>query len=391
MAGKKSVIETGVDKLVKLVSEYKKISVKDAAKELGVSVSSVEEWADFLEEEGIISIQAKFATVYLVEKKLSKKDLVEKVKTVRAEKESFVRRIESSINALERDHEEIKLIDSEFKQIKSLLEDKFLKLSKKLDKLEDFKKSHHQIGVRCNELEKDYEEKLKNLDSKLKKEERSYREVLAKVEEELENIKKERDKVTHMIDTEKDLHLQVEHLNKQIGHIRDEIEKENKQLDIDDQRLKKSADAAEGIKKDIESTSKDLDEVSKQFTASRKEIESMEKTFLKDVESLKTGDLDKIGSYKESREVVDRFRKFFDQTREIEGLIHKAEKEEEELKEHFEKLAKKVQAFTAVTSVPEIKNEMGSLQNELAEIESRKKLLAVQLMKLRNVVRSVIK
>ena len=391
MAGKKSVIETGVDKLVRLVSEHGKISVKDAARELGVSVSSVEEWADFLEEEGIISIQAKFATVYLVEKKISKRDLVEKVKTVRAEKESFVRRIESSINALERDHEEIKLIDSEFGKIKSLLEGRFLKLSEKLDRLEDFRKSHRQIGVKCRELESDYEKKLKDLDNRLRKEEKSYKEVLAKVDEELANIKKEREKVEQMKIAEKDLHSQVEHLNRQIGHIRDEIEKENKQLEIDEQRLKRSADTAESIRKDVESTSKELDDVSKQFSASRKEIESMEKTFLKDVERLSKGELDKIGTYKESKDIVEKFRKFFDQTREVEEMIHKAEKEEEELKSHFEKLAKKVQAFTAVTSVPEIKNEMSALHNELSEIESRKKLLAVNLMKLRSVVRSIIK
>ena len=43
-------IETGVDKLVKLVAKEKKIELGEAAKQLGVSPTVVQEWADFLDE-----------------------------------------------------------------------------------------------------------------------------------------------------------------------------------------------------------------------------------------------------------------------------------------------------------------------------------------------------
>jgi chromosome segregation ATPase len=390
MAGKKSVIETGVDKLVKLIAERTKISVKDAAKELGVSVSSIEEWADFLEEEGIISIQAHFATVYLVEKSISKKDVIEKVKAVREEKDAFVRRVESSINALQRDGEEIKLVDSEFRQIRSMLEEKFSKLGKKLDMLEDFRKSHQEMGQRCEQLEKSYDDKLNQLEFRLKKQEKAYHDTLADVEKELIQIKDERGKVTQMKVAEEDLHSKVVQINTMIEHVRKEIEKENEQLDIDEKRLNKSEELANSIKKEIESTSKELEAVSKQFVVSRRELEGMEKMFLKDVDSLKKGEFEKIGSYRESMQLTDKLKRFFAQANNVEDLIKKAEKEETELKEHFMKLGKKVQAFSAVTSAPEIKEEMASLHDELVEIESRKRLLGEQLKKLRSFVRSAM-
>ena len=53
MALAKSIIETGVDKLVNLVNTSGRISSLDAAKELGVSSAVIMEWADFLEEEGL--------------------------------------------------------------------------------------------------------------------------------------------------------------------------------------------------------------------------------------------------------------------------------------------------------------------------------------------------
>jgi chromosome segregation ATPase len=391
MVGKKSVIETGVDKLVNVISQYKKISVKQAAKELGVSASSVEEWADFLEEEGIISIQSHFATVYLVEKKISKRELTEKVKAVKDEKEQFMRRVESSINALERDSEEIKLIDSEFKRIKELLEDNFDKLSGKLSKLEDFRKSHRDIESRRKELEDEYEKKVDQVEDKLKKEHKEYEGVIADIEEELQKIREERKKVEQLKGAEKDLKSKVGDINSMIESIRKEIDKENEQLDVDEERLKKSEETAKSIKEEVQSHSKELDEVAAKVRDARKEIEKMEKDFVKDLESLSKGDLDRIGPYKESKRLIEKFKKFFSETKEIEGLIHKAEREEEEIRDHFKNLAKKVTAFSVVTSVPEIKKEMAGLHKELVEIESRKDVLASQLRRLRSVVRAVIK
>jgi exonuclease SbcC len=391
MAGKKSVIETGVDKLVKLVSQYKKISVKQAAKELGVSVSSVEEWSDFLEDEGIINLQSKFATVYLVEKKMGKKEVAEKVKAVKEEKEDFLRRVESSINAVERDSEEIKLIDSEFRKIKGMLEDNFSQLSRKLSDLEDFKKSHGRIERRRKELEEDYDEKIKRVESQLKDEHKEYEKVIGSIDAELKKIKEERDRIGELKSSEKEIHSKVNEINGMIEKIKAELEKENEQLDLDEDRLEKSESAAKSLREEIVSSSKEIEGVSKQVAASRKELEGMEKAFLKDIEALQRGDLDKIGPYRESKHLVEKLKKFFTQTRDVEDMIRRAEREEEEVREHFLKLAKKVSAFSVLTSIPEVKKEMEKLHKELEEIESRKNVLAEQLKKLRSVMRSLVK
>ncbi|MFC1741321.1 hypothetical protein ACFL3V_02190 [Nanoarchaeota archaeon] len=391
MVGKKSVIETGVDKLVKLITEYKKISVKDAAKELGVSVSSVEEWADFLEEEGIISIQSHFATVYLVERKIGKKELQEKVKVVRDEKENFIRKVESSINALSRDREEIKLIDSEFKHIKRILEDNFSKLNKQLGSLEDFRKGHKGLEAKKREIEDEYEGKINELESRLKKDQKRYTETFQAVEGEIDAIKKEREHLEVLQESENKLRSKVSEIDKLISHVRKEIDKGNEQIELDEERLDRSEKHAKEIRDELNTSAKGLVEMSKQVSISRKELEKMERDMLKDIENLSRGDLDKIGSYKESKQVIDKFKKFFSQANGVESLIEKAEKEEDELKEHFENLVKKVHAFSVVTSIPDIKKDMNSLKKELAEIESKKSTLGTQLRKLRTVVRAVVK
>ena len=47
-------IKTEVDSLVSLVNTEGRISVKDAARKLGVPVGTISEWAAFLEEDNVI-------------------------------------------------------------------------------------------------------------------------------------------------------------------------------------------------------------------------------------------------------------------------------------------------------------------------------------------------
>ena len=60
-----NTIKTRADELVKLVKRMGEISFEDAAKQLSVSPSTVESWANFLEEEKILSIKYNFTTPFL--------------------------------------------------------------------------------------------------------------------------------------------------------------------------------------------------------------------------------------------------------------------------------------------------------------------------------------
>ncbi len=390
MVVKKSVIETGVDKLVALVNERKRISVKDAAKELGVSVASVEDWADFLEEEGIISIETQLATVYLVERRLGKKELIEKLEQVKGEKEDFCRRVESSVNVLQRDIEETKRIDVEFSKIRTMLEDNFSKLSKKLQKLEDFKMSHREIEEKHTELESDYSKKIRALEGQLSEDQKKYHDIMSSIENEMTELKKEQEMICSMKASEKQLESKVAEINHFINQVKTEIDKSNRQLAVDEERIKRSSEIAKKIKEDIAANSKELDQVSLQLAASHKELGRMESEFMKDLEKMGSGDLEKIGPYKEGKELVDKVKTFFSQTKEVDDLIKKAEVEETELKNEYEKLTRKVAAFTAVTSVPDINKEMSELSAELQAIETKKSMLGAHLKKLRNVMRSLV-
>tara|TARA_Y100000034_G_scaffold88501_1_gene106246 strand:+ start:5890 stop:6321 length:432 start_codon:yes stop_codon:yes gene_type:complete len=62
-------ITTAVDSLVKLVNKKGRISLDDAAKELGLPQNILNEWSTFLDQEGILHIEYKFTTPFLISKK----------------------------------------------------------------------------------------------------------------------------------------------------------------------------------------------------------------------------------------------------------------------------------------------------------------------------------
>ncbi len=135
--GKTDVIETGVDKLVELIKKEKRISVKSAAVKLGVSTALIEEWANFLEEEGLIDIDYKVTTPYLVEKQLSKEQLEEKKQQFYQEKEILLRKAENTLEFLDDQGEEIKTIRQEFKRFKDDIEKEIEFAKRDLRELED--------------------------------------------------------------------------------------------------------------------------------------------------------------------------------------------------------------------------------------------------------------
>ncbi|MBS3119328.1 hypothetical protein J4475_00735, partial [Candidatus Woesearchaeota archaeon] len=89
MAEDFGTITTGVDRLVSLVGEKKSISVNDAAKVLDVPRHLIEEWADFLEEKGIIEVQFKLTTAYLVSRQISRADIKKRVNAFSSEQKNF--------------------------------------------------------------------------------------------------------------------------------------------------------------------------------------------------------------------------------------------------------------------------------------------------------------
>jgi DNA-binding transcriptional regulator YiaG len=80
------MVTTGVDDLIKLLSEFPKLSIEETAKRLNVSKKVLKSWIDFLVEEKILGIEYTFTTPFIY---LNKPHEQEKIKQIREEKLTY--------------------------------------------------------------------------------------------------------------------------------------------------------------------------------------------------------------------------------------------------------------------------------------------------------------
>src|SRR3989338_6657261 len=188
-----SVIETGVDRLVNLVDEKGRVSSADAAKELGVSTTVVMEWAEFLEEEGVIKIEYRFTKPFLIAKKLAKKDVQEKAKEFSGKKDVFVRKAEVSLSFLEKESEKLKSLKDEFDRIKKELGIDINSVKNELEELKNYEQLKLSLDRKVEEQKTLSMNKLQEITQQILREKERYRGMLSQIREEEKIL--ERDKV----------------------------------------------------------------------------------------------------------------------------------------------------------------------------------------------------
>ena len=173
-----SIIETGVDKLVNLINTRGKVSSYDASKELGVSATVIMEWADFLEEEGVISIEYKFTKPFLVARKITKKDLQEKAKEFSGNKDVFIRKAEVSLSFLNREAAKLNSIKDEFDKIKKDLGFDLSNVKNELGELEKYEQLKINLDKQIEKQRTTALDKIEFVTKQILREKKKYDDIL---------------------------------------------------------------------------------------------------------------------------------------------------------------------------------------------------------------------
>jgi soluble cytochrome b562 len=104
-------VSTAADELLRLVTQIGEISLKDAAARLHVPIQTVEAWATFLEEDGMLGLKYKLTTPYLVRPQKKKLEEAGKARVLRGKldmveaKNDFVSAQELLSSIAEKQHE----------------------------------------------------------------------------------------------------------------------------------------------------------------------------------------------------------------------------------------------------------------------------------------------
>jgi len=378
-------IKTGVDKLVDLVSEKKRVTVDDAAKKLGVGKDVVQEWAEFLEEEGIISLDYSLSKTWITEKKITKEDVLGSAKEVSSEKEALTRKIDVAITVLQDDTSGFENIRKEFKNIQGHIKNEVDVVKKQLSELERYDSLRNNIDKDVSKQRLNYDSIIKDAQDKLKLESQKYDELREVIEKERKNLEQYGQKLDELRRLRSDYERTVNSLKESLKNI-DEVMSGYKKKFEDSNKIIATYKGA------LDRLTAEISEKKGSTLAKRiQELKSEDERLLKNQLALENEIKEKLGALRSYAGIGDKVHKGFDgvfsKNISVEKLISEIENDKTDLVKELETLKSKVLAFTLMTNNTMIKTELKDMAYTLESFEHKKLSIKYKIEKLLGLIK----
>jgi chromosome segregation ATPase len=373
-------IKTGVDKLVELVSEKKRVTVEDAAKKLGVGKDVVQEWAEFLEEEGMVSLDYSLSKVWITEKKITKEEVLSSAKEVSSEKEALSRKIDVAITALQDEASGFENIRKEFTNIQGHIKNEVEVVKKQLAELERYDSLRNNIDKDVSKQRENYASFVKDAQEKLKLESQKYDELKGVIEKERKNLEQYGQKLEELKKLRNDYERTVASLKDSLKSI-DEV--------MNDYKNK-----FEGSNKTILVYKTALDKLTAEISEKKgalltkkiQELKLGEERLLKNQLELENEIKEKLGTLRSYSGIGDKVHKGFDgvfsKNITVEKLIAEIENDKTDLTKELEALKNKVMTFTLLTNNNSMKTQLKDMTATLESFERKKLAIRYKIEKL---------
>ncbi len=303
MAVEDLLISTGVDNLIRLVHDAGRIELKDAAKNLGLSSASVEEWARVLEEEGLIKLEYQLTKVYLAWVGTSPKEVARRSEQLADRKAELVSDVESMIGRLEARGEELDKLEQEFKKVSELLDPKFGGLKRRLDALREIEREKDSIFVSHVQKMEKAKEEYRKLNETLGSDEARTREMWNKLSEVQTAIEKIEPELAALGPMRKNISDLVTRLSQEAKSISDALSQHREglqNLDLISKDLKQRRGALGEMEGRITKIGAEIQELIKQLEMISREAEEQKKA-----EQALAGMRGKIDEFEQQRQRLE--------------------------------------------------------------------------------------
>jgi len=378
-------IKTGVDKLVELVSEKKKVTVDDAAKKLGVGKEVVQEWAEFLEEEGLVTLEYSFSKAWITEKKITKEDVLNGAKEVSSEKEALSRKIDVAITALQDETSGFEDIRKEFANIQSNIKEEINVVKSQLTQLERYDSLRKNLDKDVAKQRDTYDSFVKDAQEKLKLESQKYEELKSVIEKERKNLEQYGQKLDELKKLRNDY-------DRTLNSLKDSLKNIDGVMSDYKGRFNDSNKMIETYKKALDKLNMEISEkkdglLTKKIADLKSSEEHLFKNQLQIEEEIKA----KVGAIKSYAGLGDKvhqsFDGFFSKNINTEKLISEIENDKTDLTKDLEALKKKVLTFTLMTNNSTIKSQLKELSYSLESFERKKLSIKYKIEKLLGIIK----
>ena len=363
-------IETGVDKLVSFINRKKKVSINDAADELGVSIPVVQEWADFLEDEGLITVEYKLNKTYLCERKLSKKEVEKKAQVYSSKKDAFTRKVETALKSLQRESEGFDKIKVEFAKLKDTIGSDIDAVRGELQELRHYEDLKKNIDKDIIQQRLDYQDMLGKIHRQVLEQKKKYQQYIDDISSEKARIEEARVELGYLQKREENLKKRLDALKEIIKSLELKIGDQRRIIKSSLEKVHSDLKDAARLQKDIKfRMSSEFDPVVKTAKEKEEKVLAVQDSILQKIMAKKK----KIDKYKmESTQAAEKFKAFFDKKAKTEQLIETLEKDKAILEKELQELILKAQSFNLSIKSSDVKNYVKELQKSFSEIEKKK-------------------
>jgi chromosome segregation ATPase len=379
-------IETGVDKLVNLIEKKKRISVDDAAKELGVSSVIVQEWADFLEEERVISIEYSLSKVFLCEKKLTAKEIENKTKDYSDKKDAFIRKVETAIQTLDVETKSFERLKEEFLRLKEGLGGEMNKIHTQLNEIKQYENLKKNMEDEIQKQRSTYTKILQEADLKVKGDQQKYEEIIGKIEKEKEALQKERVGMQSVHEEETTVKEKLKALMKIIESLDKKLQEESSMIEAAEKRIGSLEKFAVKVEDEVKKKKTDIIMPLLEMSTEHKDkIIKIQDDIIEKLKSRKQ-EIETLSS--QGQEVATRFEEYFSKKAKVEDLFKTIEDNKADVKKEMDGLIDKAKSFNVTSSSTEVKKHIAELLKKYEDVEGKKHDLRKNMEKLVTVLKA---
>ena len=375
-----SFIETGVDKLVNIVNERGRVALSDAARELGVSASVVQEWVDFLEEEGIISVEYKLTKPFLVGRKLTKKEVEDKVKEFASKKEAFVRKAEVSLSFLEKQAEDLRSVKNEFDKLKGNIGLELDKVRNEVTELEKYQNMRQELQKQIEGQKSDSRNKIEELIQAIAREQKRYQEFITDISKEREQLAKEMTEAKSIEESEQILNKKLSELKNMIGTIEKRSSEENTAIKNSELHVKKLNQLIEDARQRTEEEKSQVNSLVGKSKEQEKKMLELQDIILKKLS-------DKQKNVSNVNSIIKKVNKFFAKKLAIINLVDRVNKDRNDLERSLIDLIKKAKSFQLTAKSSNLGKELIDLEKKFNEVDRKKNIFMIELKKFTSIFR----
>ncbi len=369
-------IETGVDKLVQLIKETKRITVADAAKKLGVSKTVIQEWADFLQEEKVIDIDYKFTSTWLIEKKMTEEDIKNKKNEFESLKDNFIRKVESSIESVNHETEGLDHIKTEFDKIKKTIGEEYIKVEHEVKELESYENLKRNIDQEIINQQAEFRNSLKQTHSDLLEENKKFQNLIETIKKEEQEIKTEEKEMSELKAREDLIKTKFSEMLVFIDDIHKRIDIGNTKINITKEHVKTLEESANKIEEVLAEKRKMLDPLFDKSREQEEKIVQSQNRLLQKVVENKS----KIGkAADEGKKTIDTFKLFFEKKAQVEMLLIKIEEDKIRLKAELGNLIKKAKMYDLVSASKSSEKHILELKLAMDKVEEKKEFFKKEI------------